>query len=175
MPHLDPRHDPPSREELEQFAREHAAIAGNTPEAYRLQAADQISRSLQLRIQGLSLMRQIESGEARDSRRNRRKLEAICRQMSETLNEGWVLYQTALTLEAPADPDYLESLLEEWPPNLDEYEPERLAATAATARAATARPHRLPELMKDLIKAPLGNDPMLALQQIQDHLSQNRT
>ena len=167
-PTQDPDMDFPTRATLEQFARHHALIAGNVPQTQRKEAVAQFNQAQALQVQASALKRQIDSGAIRKNKRNLKKLEAICTRIVNAMNEGWSLYQTALTLEALTDPDYLESLVGEWPPNPDDFPPEVRAAAAATA----ARPDRLPDWIKQSIQSPLKENPLLVFQEIHEHLAQ---
>ena len=159
----------PTREFLEQFARNHALLVGDAPKTHRQQALEHIRRTRAFRDQAQALMNQIESGQASASKRNLKKLNAICKHMTDALAEGWSLYQTTLTLESMGDPDYLSSLQEDWPPSPEDFDPD----TVATVAASTAHPQALPQQIKKSITSGLADNPMLLVEQIQQHLAQN--
>ena len=155
----------PTRPQLDVLAQMIALVSGTTPRDHRQEAAEHFKRVQELKTEGLALIRQIENGTAKDSKRNRKKLDAIYKQAVAAITEGWALYQTALSLEAMSDPDILETLADEWPPDLDKYDTETIAGAKATA----ARPENLAQWLKDSIKAPLEGQPMLVLSQIIEH------
>ena len=115
----------------------------------------------------MALMRQIESGQIPDSKRNRKKLTTICLQIPGALTEGWSLYQTALTLEALTDPDYLDTLKDQWPPDAGTFDPH----TAAALLSSIDDPEAISRQIKNTVQASLGTDPMLVLEQMQEHLA----